>query len=95
MAGMGTGYPIFFECFKARSIYYGNRSSKGEEVTRTRIERDGHKVELTGRARSAPSPGRGHPRKSRLSREYKCSCGHIGWSCHADLERLAKKLGLP
>lgn len=89
MAGFGTGYPNFFHCAKARGIYYGNRSSKGEPVARTHYERGLHQVTLTGRTRPAPSPGRGHPRKSRLSREYRCSCGHVGWSCHIDLERMA------
>lgn len=87
MAGFGTGFPEFFECSQARKVYYGSRSSRGYDVDRTARERDRHKVKLTGKTRDAPSPGKGHPRKSALSRQYKCSCGHTGWSCHIDLER--------
>jgi hypothetical protein len=91
VSGFGTGYPYTFECAKARLIYYGNRSSRGEPVIRTSRERAEHVVTLTGREREAPSPNRGHPRKSRMSREYRCACGHVGWSCHIDLERRAAR----
>lgn len=87
MAGCGTGYPIFFECSKARRVYYGNRSSKGEPVTRARQERAAHVVRLTGRTKPTPH-GKGHPRKSWTTREYACACGHVGWSSHVDLERM-------
>jgi hypothetical protein len=88
MAGFGTGYPNFFECSKARRIYYGNRSSRGDEVTRTSRERAAHVVTLTGRQRPT-KPGKGHPRKSWTTFEYRCSCGHVGWSSHIELERRA------
>ena len=89
MAGNGTGYPNFFACAKARRIYYGSRSSRGDDVTRTAEERSAHVVKLTGKTRPAPSPSKGHPRKSKLSRQYECSCGHVGWSSHYALERLS------
>jgi hypothetical protein len=87
MAGMGTGYPNYFECSKARRIYYGNRASRGEDVRRTVAERGQHAVTLTGRTRPTKQDGKGHPRKSWTTREYECSCGHVGWSNHVDLER--------
>lgn len=90
MAGSGTGYPYHFECSKARLIYYGDRSSRGEDVARTSRERSAHVIALTGRSKPVPS-GKGHPRKSWRSREYKCSCGHVGWSNHKDLERLESR----
>jgi hypothetical protein len=88
MAGNGTGYPNHFECSKARLIYYGDRSSTGEPVARTTRERAAHVITLTGRTRPTPRNGKGHPRKSWTTREYRCTCGHVGWSCHKDLERL-------
>lgn len=90
MAGMGTGYPLNFECAKARLIYYGNRSSRGEPVERTERERRQHVVTLTGRSRPRASR-KGHPRMSTLTREYKCSCGHVGWSAHIQLERMEQR----
>lgn len=89
MAGYGTGYPTFFACPQARKIYYGTRASRGEAVSRTQRERSAHDVELTGRTKPTPRNGKGHPRKSWTTFEYKCVCGHVGWSSHKDLERLA------
>jgi len=73
----GTGSPVFFHCWEARR--YGHLAERG------------HRVELTGRTR----PYR-HKRYSTLgtrsmstSYEYRCECGHVGWSNHADLARLA------
>jgi len=90
MSGHGTGYPIFFHCAIARRIYYGNRASKGDAVTRTNRERDAHKTTLTGRTRPTKK-GRGHPRKSWTTYEYRCACGHVGWSSHIELEREANR----
>jgi hypothetical protein len=77
MAGAGTGYPNWFVCTVAR---------------RTRHWPDpfppGHdRIVRTGRTRPAPSPTKGHPRKLRESHEYRCECGHVGWSCHIDILR--------
>lgn len=79
MAGAGTGVPNFFACPGFRKIYWRDRKTS---------DLDKHRVTLTGRTRKAPGPGKGHPRKSSLSREYVCDCGHRGWSCHKDLEKL-------
>jgi hypothetical protein len=101
MAGFGTGYPIYFHCAKARRIYYGARAPRSnhphdlgqwyEDVERTHAERDRHVVKLTGKTKPTPQ-GKGHPRKSWTTYQYECSCGHVGWSSHKDLERMATKL---
>jgi hypothetical protein len=48
-----------------------------------------HHVELTGRER--PYHRKRHTvkgsRSTEISREYRCSCGHVGWSNHVDLAR--------
>ena len=75
-ANNGTGNPMYFACAKARK-------------ERSYREREGHVVELTGRSKAAGR--RGGIRNSDRSREYKCSCGHVGWSRHVDLERRAAK----
>jgi hypothetical protein len=93
MAGYGTGYPIWFQCAKARRIWYGPRSSAAG-ATRTALERSEHHTELTGRTRPTPHTGKGHPRKSWTTFEYRCTCGHVGWSSHKNLERLAETKGI-
>jgi hypothetical protein len=46
-----------------------------------------HRVALTGRTRTRKT-SRGHSGRSTLVvREYRCSCGHVGWSNHVDLAR--------
>jgi hypothetical protein len=94
MAGYGTGYPIWFECAKARQIWYGSRRNDDERNDRTHRERAKHRVELTGRTRPTPRTGKGHPRKSWTTFEYKCSCGHVGWSSHKNLESRAERAGI-
>ena len=74
-ANNGTGIPMFFACAMARR----ERSSAGRER---------HVVELTGRSKVAAR--KGGIRNAARSREYKCACGHIGWSRHIDLEHRAK-----
>lgn len=77
----GTGSPTWFACYQARKIWYF------DDVTRTVRERKGHRVTLTGRTKPNPSRRR-NGRVSDLLREYRCSCGHVGWSSHCDLERM-------
>ncbi len=73
----GTGSPIFFHCWEARRF---NLSDS-----------DIHRVELTGRTR--PYRNKRYSmlgtRSMSTSYEYRCSCGHVGWSNHADLARMA------
>lgn len=82
----GTGYPICFFCAEARHIYY-------RDTGRQARERAEHVVTLTGRTRPTKRNGKGHPRKSWTTREYRCSCGHVGWSSHIDLERMEQPNG--
>jgi len=59
MAGYGTGYPLWFECPKARRYY---RSDPAEQA---RL-RDNHSVTLTGKTKPVPFDGKSHPRRSQL-----------------------------
>lgn len=73
----GAGSPVWFHCWQARR-YSG-------------YDRGGHRVELTGRTRPHRKK-KGSAMGSRsvhTSYEYRCSCGHVGWSNHADLARMA------
>ena len=72
----GTGYPHWFLCpFERRRF------------TADRLRGAPHKKVRTGKTRRAPSPGKGSVRKLQESHEYRCSCGHVGWSCHVDVLR--------
>lgn len=79
MAGHGTGYPLSFICPIARQ----NRALwNGPD--RGRLP-DGHdRIVRTGRTRPVPH-GKTHSRKLSTSHEYRCECGHVGWSSHADV----------
>lgn len=72
----GPGSPVYFRCHACRSTLVNNTT---ETVT------------LTGR--SKPYPHRRYHtlgiRSSYRSREYRCSCGHVGWSNHIDLAYMA------
>lgn len=73
----GAGHPLTFKCAK----------SHRDRVLRTGVP---HRVTLTGRERPN-ADGRGRPEGSRadnVRREYRCSCGHVGWSNHRDLRRM-------
>lgn len=80
----GAGSPVFFMCSacRRRKPHFNSplyRYFEPGEVT------------LTGRTR--PYRAGSHAlgvRSDTVSREYKCSCGHVGWSNH---RRLATKGG--
>lgn len=80
MSGYGTGFPNFFRCPQGRRDNQFWRASF--DTSRARP----HWVTLTGRTRPT-RPGKGHPRKSWTTWEWRCSCGATGWSSHKDLER--------
>lgn len=83
MAGYGTGYPAFFICARLARRW-----------PRTQRDYDRHEISLTGKTkRNRQSPGKGHPRKSYASVQYRCSCGHEGWTSHIDPSRQAVGLG--
>lgn len=71
----GTGRPLWFHCAAFRREPYRTRCAAN------------HFVKLTGRKRLMPIGNAGN-RNSKFSREYRCACGHVGWSRHVDLEHL-------
>lgn len=75
----GTGSPQWFHCPRWRRL---------PRDIRHRLT---HAIELTGRTRPARFAGAMGSRSTNTSREYACSCGHVGWSNHVDLERLAAR----
>lgn len=70
----GPGSPVWFRCHRCRSTLVNNRTSTWE---------------LTGRSRPARFSGAPGSRSTFREREYRCSCGHVGWSNHIDLARAA------
>lgn len=93
MAGAGTGQPGIFACAKCR-----------KEWSRIRLERRYgwapkepgliNRIELTGKIRKVP-PGIGGYRVVFTRYQYRClDCGHVGWSRHVEVARLADKKGI-
>jgi hypothetical protein len=77
----GTGQPISFKCAVERRENLGLWG---------RIH---HQVERTGRSKPYRRLGQGGMRTMRTAFEYRCSCGHVGWSAHIDI--LAEYIGGP
>jgi hypothetical protein len=74
--GGGTGQPYWFMC----SVRRREREWPGDYP-------DGHEVVRTGRVRGNPRDG-GYSRTLHGgSVEYRCSCGHVGWSKHVGVLR--------
>ena len=74
--GSGTGQPIWFMC----SVQRRARVWPGAYPP-------GHDVVRTGRVRGNPTVG-GYSRSLHGGTvEYRCSCGHVGWTKHADILR--------
>ena len=67
----GTGCPLTFRCTV-------ERRERGRGRTGSL-----HRVQVTGNER--PSSAKHSARMDRVEREYRCSCGHHGWSRHIDL----------
>jgi hypothetical protein len=80
----GAGSPVWFMCYRERQSRGIRDYLPGGWVR--------HRIKLTGRTRPYKPP-KGSARGTRstgLSREYECSCGHVGWSNHMDLERMER-----
>ena len=79
----GAGSPVWFVCWRGRQTW------KWEDKVRHVRMFD---ITLTGRTRPyKPPKGSALGVRSTLtSREYRCECGHVGWSNHVDLERMAR-----
>jgi hypothetical protein len=83
MAGYGTGMPITFLCPVARR----NRELWGQ-ADRSRSGRlpDGHdEIVRTGRTKPRRRDGNLGLRTLDTSHEYRCQCGHVGWTTHVDI----------
>lgn len=78
----GPGSPIFFVCPVARSNRIGTWGDG--EIPRYP---DGHGIALTGRTKARSPRGVLGVRSTYVAREYRCECGHVGWSTHKDLEK--------
>lgn len=78
----GTGEPIAFACAVERRerIWHDISQSLPKE----------HRVTPTGRTKARRT--RGHIRHGNVAREYRCSCGHVGWSNHKDLGRMLARI---
>ena len=70
--GAGTGSPGWFRCHDERRGL-GDPSGKN------------HTVKLTGRSKPYHAKRMLGSRSDFVTREYECSCGHVGWSNHIDL----------
>lgn len=80
----GAGSPLFFMCSVARK-------NKWRAELHHRDPRMGHRrIVRTGRSRPyRPPRGSALGLRSLLTAyEYKCECGHTGWSNHYDVKRL-------
>ena len=66
----GTGQPIRFRCAACR---------------RTRVFPLGWAVVRTGRVRKLSRPRGGVRMLAYESHEYRCKCGHVGWTRHKDI----------
>jgi hypothetical protein len=71
----GTGSPVFFHCTIAR------RGGDWRDSARY----EGHDVTRTGRTRPRRSPAVVGTRSMLTEHEYRCSCGHVGWTNHRDI----------
>lgn len=83
MAGAGTGSPQFFLCPNLRRIW-----------PRTTHDVIQHRTRPTGRHKPGPPRRNGSLRRVARAMEYRCTCGHTGWSTHSDLARHGVDLNL-
>ena len=90
MAGNGTGYPNSFVCANARrsQLYDPERGRTSARLGYSYPP--GHDMERTGRTKPLASSqeGKGHLRALQHRVEYRCSCGHVGWTRMKDVMRL-------
>ena len=75
----GTGLPLFLRCAKCK------------KYSDWRSHRPIH-LEATGKTKPCKKWSAGGIRQARQYIEYRClDCGHVGWSKHADAQRLLDK----
>ena len=78
----GTGWPISFHCSRCRRTVKGCATWSGRSINHC-----DHKQVRTGRTRPYTGGNKGI-RGLMTHHEYRCECGHVGWSRHADVTRL-------
>lgn len=74
-ASAGAGHPMSFMCTRLRRVPWAQR---------TNPIRDDHEVTRTGRTKPNPSR-RLQGRALATLHEYRCTCGHVGWTSHPDV----------
>ncbi len=83
MAGSGTGYPNSFVCFVARRTQtYDPELGRTSARLGYRYPKGHDRIVRTGRERplATSQRGKGNPRALRYRVEYRCECGHVGWT---------------
>lgn len=78
MAGYGTGRPHAFICPVARR----NRRLWSDSERPGELPRGHERIVRTGRTKPRRHDGNLHPRILPTSHEYRCECGHVGWTTH-------------
>lgn len=75
----GPGSPIQFLCAAQRRDRWRYRDRDGYVDTRYEPT---HDVVRTGRTKPRQQRGAIGQRNMHTAHEYRCSCGHVGWSTH-------------
>lgn len=84
------GQPRLFGCPRCRKDWFLNGERHESHLNRGGIQ----DVDLTGRTKPV-TPGKSGLRSGLTRYEYKCrGCGHVGWSRHTSLARLADTQGI-
>lgn len=73
--GKAAGQPVHFFCAACR---------KKRHIPSFRVG----SVQVTGRTREQTSAGHNMHNWPNTAYEYRCSCGHVGWSRHPQVKRL-------
>lgn len=72
----GTGYPLWFRCpVQRRERVWPHPYPSGHETVRTGRTKP-------NRSRKTGASG---GRALRVLHEYRCSCGHVGWTSHVGI----------
>lgn len=71
--GYGKGVPSYFICPVAR---------RDRDFLTWALPSGHSQIVRTGRTRPYRGHGSRHPRMLDTAHEYRCECGHVGWSAH-------------
>ncbi len=72
----GPGSPSWFKCAASRSVTLDLHKARGHK----------HVVTRTGRTKPRSKGAAAGVRHGHVMWEYRCSCGHHGWSAHNDID---------